>query len=119
MVWWYDFWCFFCLYFVVFKVCNYIVYYKFIVKFLVCGRNYNGREGKIKFLNYFNYYSLRVNCFYKIIVFIGMRVRVKFNNFSVELVGGNFSKCDLCKLDFSCLWFCFSVKMISNNLSLF
>ena len=117
LAWRHDFRCFPCLYLVVFKVRKYTVYHKFIVKFLACGRNYNGREGKIKSPNYPNYYSPRANCLYKITVPTGMRVRAKFNNFSVEPAGGNPSKCDLCKLDLSCLWFCLSVKMISNNSS--
>ncbi|CAH3046479.1 unnamed protein product [Pocillopora meandrina] len=58
-----------------------------------CGRNYNGREGKIKSPNYPNYYSPRANCLYKITVPTGMRVRAKFNNFSVEPAGGNPTTC--------------------------
>jgi len=58
--------------------------------FLACGGTYGGREGKIKSPGYpGNNYPGRSNCLYKITVPRGLRVKVKFQNFSVEPAGSN------------------------------
>ena len=74
--------------------------------FLACGGTYDGKEGKIKSPGFpANNYGAMSNCLYKIIVPSGLRVKVKFQNFSVEPAGtqpGTFKvSCTCCdKLSF-------------------
>ena len=54
---------------------------------LVCGGTYQGRQGTISSPNYPSFYFAKANCLYKIVVPRGLRVSVRFQDFSIEPAG--------------------------------